>query len=62
MDQIATLVAQCRDAKKAYDDQDRKMWATGQYNGRYQRKATGLYKAWKKSEDALLKAIYKAPR
>jgi hypothetical protein len=57
-DTITDLVARCRAAKKAYDDQYKKMWATGHYNGRYQRKASGLYKELKRLEDQLLKAVY----
>ena len=60
MDKIATIIAEARVAKKEYDRQYAKMWAGGHYNGRYQKKATSLYKAWKKIEDQLLKEIYRA--
>ena len=59
MDQIITLIDQARAAKKAYEDQYKKMWATGHYDGRYARKANGLYKEWKRAEEQLLKEIYR---
>lgn len=58
-DAITALIEQCRQAKKTYDDQYKKMWATGQYNGRYAKKAGLLYKELRHTEELLLKEIYK---
>ena len=56
---VLTLIEDCQTAKKAYDDQYRKMWAGGQYNGRYSKKASALYKELKRLEEQLLKEIYR---
>jgi hypothetical protein len=58
MSSVEELVQECRNAKLAYEIQERKL-RIPHYNGRYLAKTERLWLAWKKLETQLLKAVYK---
>lgn len=56
---IDQLIIQCREAKRAYDEQYAKIYKDRVYNGRYWPKANRLHDAWQKLEKQLIREIYK---
>jgi hypothetical protein len=55
---VAELMLKCQEARLAFKEQDKKM-REPTYNVRYEPKADRLLKEWKKTEQAMLKEIYK---